>query len=144
MAIAALPAMLVVQRLTERIDRRRPLDDGPAAAVRGIAGAGSPAGRGGTARGTAAVVPAVALSLAVVSFLLQIPGNWLSRQVEARADAYALELTREPGAFVGLQRSLAVQNLSEPDPPELLHDLLATHPTTAERIGFGLEWASAR
>ncbi len=103
LAIVALPSMLVVQRLTELIDRRsRPDRVDPAAA-----------------RGAPAALPAVALSLAVVAFAVQIPANWLSRQVEARADAYALGLTQEPAAFVGLQRSLAVRNVSEPDPPAL-------------------------
>ena len=86
----------------------------------------------------------MALSLAVVAFAVQIPANWLSRQVEARADAYALGLTQEPAAFVGLQRSLAVRNVSEPDPPALYHGLLGTHPTTAQRIGLGLDWAQGR
>jgi STE24 endopeptidase len=125
-AVVALPSMLVIQRITERITARR----GAGGAV-----ADTPA------PGTPAVIPALALSLAVVSFVAQIAGNWLSRQVEARADAYALELTAEPSAFVGLQRSLAVQNVSEPDPPEVLHDVFSTHPTTVERIGLGLEWA---
>lgn len=128
LAIVALPAMLVVQRLAERIGRR-----------------GAPGGSpGGVLRGTPAALPALALSLAVVSFFVQIAGNWLSRRVEARADAFALELTEEPAAFVGLQRSLAVRNVSDPDPPEVLNELFGTHPTTVERIGSGLAWARER
>ncbi len=99
---------------------------------------------GPAVRGSAAVVPALALSLAVVSFAGQLFGNQLSRQVEARADTFALGLAREPAAFVGLQRSLAIRNISEPDPPALLHDLFGTHPTTVERIGAGLEWSRKR
>ncbi len=125
-AIVALPSMLLVQRLTERFDRGR---------------AGSGAAH---AAGTPAVLPALALSLALVSFAVQIAGNWLSRQVEARADAFALELTDDPAAFVGLQRSLVAENVSEPDPPQLLHDLFGTHPTTVERIGTGLGFARER
>jgi STE24 endopeptidase len=128
LAIVALPSMLVVQRLTELIDHRSRPDRDDA----------------GIARGSPAGLPAVALSLAVVAFAVQIPANWLSRQVEARADAYALGLTQEPAAFIGLQRSLAVRNVSEPDPPALYHGLLGTHPTTAQRIGLGLDWAEER
>ena len=128
-AIVALPSMLLVQRLTERFDRGR------------AAGARA---RGAPVRGTPAMLPALALSLALVSFCVQIAGNWLSRQVEARADAFALELTDDPAAFVGLQRSLATENVSEPDPPQLLHDLFGTHPTTVERIGFGRGFAPQR
>jgi STE24 endopeptidase len=122
LAIVALPAMLLAQRLTERIDRHG-------------------GRRAGVVRGVPAALPALALSVALVSFFVQIAGNWLSRQVEARADAFALELTEEPAAFVGLQRSLALRNVSDPDPPEVLHELFGTHPTTVERIGSGLAWS---
>jgi STE24 endopeptidase len=118
-AIVALPAVLLVQRLAERV-------------------------RGGRLPGGPGGLPALAFSLALVSFVAQLAGNWMSRQVEARADAFALELTDEPAAFVGLQRSLAVENVSEPEPPELLHELFGTHPTTVERIGFGLAFARER
>lgn len=134
-AIVALPAMLVVQRLTE-------------AAMRGGRNRRHwPSGRprpGEPVPGVPATVPAIALSLAVVAFCAQIPGNWLSRQVEARADAFALELTGQPAAFIGLQRSLGRRNLSEPDPPALVHALFGTHPTTLDRIGFALSWSRER
>jgi STE24 endopeptidase len=118
----ALPGMLLVQRLTELVDR----------------------GGARTARGAPAVLPALALSLAAVSFLAGLAGNWLSREVESRADAYALELTGDPAAFIALQRSLSVENVSDPDPPVALQTLFGTHPTALERIGFGLTWARER
>ena len=62
----------------------------------------------------------------------------LSRQVEARADGFALRLTRDPAAFIALERRLALANVSDPDPPALLHALFGTHPTTVERIGSAL------
>ena len=67
--------------------------------------------------------------------------NVLSRKVEARADGFALELTRDPVAQIALERRLAVSNVSDPDPPRLLHDLFGTHPTTVERIGIAETWA---
>ena len=82
----------------------------------------------------------VALAAALVSFVLGLAGNGLSRRMEARADAFALELTKDPKAFVELEQRLAVTNVSEPDPPEVLHALFGTHPTTVERIGFGVEY----
>ncbi len=109
-AIVALPGMLLVRRLTEAIGGR---SGGPAS------------------------LPALALSLGVVSFGLTCAGNTLSRPVEARADSYALELTGDPQAFIALERSLALRNLGDPDPPALFHTLFGTHPTTVERIGFG-------
>jgi STE24 endopeptidase len=84
---------------------------------------------------TPAGLPALALSAAVVALVLGIPGNQLSRAVESRADAFALELTREPQALIDLQKRLAVTNVSDPTPPDILHFLFGTHPTTMERIG---------
>ena len=60
--------------------------------------------------------------------------------MEARADAYALELTDEPKAFVALERSLALRNIGDPDPPALTQRLFGSHPTTIQRIGFGRRW----
>jgi STE24 endopeptidase len=80
-------------------------------------------------------VPAVALSLALVVPVITIVSNELSRDVERRADAFSLDLTRDPDTFIAFQERIAVKNVSDPDPPELAHVLLGTHPTTLERIG---------
>ncbi len=81
------------------------------------------------------VIPALALALAVMTLLLGIPGNWLSRKVEANADAGAIALTGSRG-LVGLQLRLARQNLSDPDPPAAWQFLFGTHPTTVQRVGM--------
>ncbi len=83
----------------------------------------------------AAAVPAVALALAIVVPGITTVSNQMSRDVERRADAFALELTGEPDALIGLQRRLAIKNVSDPDPPALRTWLLATHPPTLKRIG---------
>jgi STE24 endopeptidase len=88
-----------------------------------------------------AVLPAVALSVAIVAFGLGTASNALSRRVEARADAYSLGLTRDPAAHIALERRLALRNLADPDPPGLLQALFGTHPTTVQRIGIGEAWA---
>jgi STE24 endopeptidase len=62
--------------------------------------------------------------------------------VEASADSFSLELTGDAKDFIGFQRRLAIQNVSDPDPPELLHVLFDTHPTTIERIGAGVAFES--
>ena len=49
--------------------------------------------------------------------MLGVPGNQLSREVEASADTFALELTDDPEALIELQLELARANLSDPDPP---------------------------
>ena len=127
-AIVAPAGTLLVQRLAERL---------------AAGGSGGTHELGGKIRPGPAVIPAVALSLALVSFGVTCAGNVLSRQVEARADAFALELTDDPAAFIDLERSLAVRNISQPDPPALLHKLLGTHPTTVERIGYGEAFSRA-
>jgi STE24 endopeptidase len=80
-------------------------------------------------------VPAVALALALVVPVTTIVSNQLSRDVERRADAFSLELTRDPETLIGFQRRIAVKNVSDPDPPPLARFLLGTHPTTLQRIG---------
>ena len=117
LVLVAPAATFLVQRLTERVE----------------------AG-GAPASGTPAMLPALALAVALVSFGVGAAGNVLSRQVEARADRFALELTGEPEAFIGLERSLVRQNVSDPTPPAVLHVLFGTHPTPVERIGMGVAW----
>jgi STE24 endopeptidase len=122
LALVAPAGTLLAQRLAERIGRGE--------------GLGDPARAPGPA-----VLPALALSVALVSFGLGIAGNQLSRPVESRADSFSLDLTRDPAAHIALERAIAVRNISDPDPPSLLHTLFGTHPTTVERIGIGETWA---
>jgi Zn-dependent protease with chaperone function len=83
-----------------------------------------------------AALPALALSVAVVSIGVTVVANQLSRRIEARADSYSLRLTDAPEPFVGFERGIALRNVADPDPPEWLVALLATHPPTVERIGI--------
>jgi STE24 endopeptidase len=87
-----------------------------------------------------ASLPAVVLAFSLVSFGVGCAGNVLSRQIEARADVFALELTDDPRSFIALEQSLGTRNLGDPDPPAVLQTLFGTHPTTVERIGFGLTY----
>jgi STE24 endopeptidase len=86
-------------------------------------------------------VPAVALSLALVTPAVTIVSNQLSRDVERRADAFSLELTRDPRTFIAFHEQLAVKNVSDPDPPAVTRFLLGTHPSTIQRIGMGEAFA---
>ncbi len=81
------------------------------------------------------VLPALALSVLVLSTGITTVSNQLSRRVEARADSYALELTRAPEPFIGFERRITLKNVGEPDPPGWAAFLFGTHPTTMERIG---------
>ena len=121
LAIVAPAGTLLAQRLAERFGRRFGMDD--------------PAIKPGPI-----VIPAVALAVTLVSLGLGSASNVLSRQVEARADAFALDLTRDPASFVQFERRIALRNVTDTDPPGLLHALFDTHPTIRERIGFGEAW----
>jgi STE24 endopeptidase len=85
-----------------------------------------------------AVLPALALSVTAVVFVLTCVSNQLSRRVEARADSYALQLTGEAEAFISFQRRISLKNLSDQDPWVWSSFLLGTHPTTIDRIGAGV------
>jgi STE24 endopeptidase len=83
-----------------------------------------------------AALPALALSIAVVSIGVTVVANQLSRRIEARADSYSLRLTGAPEPFIGFERGIALRNVADPDPPAWLVALLATHPPTVDRIGI--------
>ena len=118
-AIVAPAGTFLIQRLAERF-------------------AGDRLGEGVRPDGRA--IPAVALAFALVSFGLSCAGNALSRPVEARADAFALETTRDSEAFIELEKNLTLRNLGDPDPRAGRRQLFGTHPTTKERLGFGVEF----
>jgi STE24 endopeptidase len=90
--------------------------------------------------GTPGGLPAIALAVALASLTLGAASNSLSRPVEARADSFALDLTRDPADFVGFERRIVIRNISDPDPPWLYHVLFDTHPTARERLGIGEAW----
>jgi len=86
-------------------------------------------------RGSAGALPALALAAGLVAAPTGVIASRLSRAIERRADAVALELTEAPEAFISFERRIALQNVADLDPPRLVSSLLATHPPTAERIG---------
>src|SRR5436305_3755734 len=87
-------------------------------------------------RGTPGALPAMALAAALVAAPTGLIGNRLSRAVERRADAYSLQLSGAPEAFISFERAIALQNVADLAPPRWVSSLLATHPPTAERIGL--------
>ena len=96
--------------------------------------------RSGADPASPAAIPAYLLALAFTALILNVPGNQLSREVEASADEFALELTHDPEALIKVQRQLARTNLSDPDPPGLYSWLFGTHPSTVDRIGAALAY----
>jgi STE24 endopeptidase len=102
------------------------------------------AARAGAAPGSPRSLPAFALALALVSLGGTIVSNQLSRRIEARADAFSLEVTREPRQFIEMEKRLTLVNLSDPDPPATLRRLFGTHPSPIERIGAGVAFERER
>lgn len=92
--------------------------------------------RNGDDPGGPALIPVLALMITLAAFVLQVPGNALSREVEAKADRYSLSLTDDPQGLVDLQVRLAKANLSDVDPPEAWQFLFGTHPSTLDRIAI--------
>jgi STE24 endopeptidase len=94
-------------------------------------------------RGTAATLPAVALAVGIASTPAGLLSRRLSREIERRADEFSLELSDAPDAFVSFERTIALQNVADIDPPRII-TLLATHPPTGERIGAALAYRRRR
>jgi STE24 endopeptidase len=83
-------------------------------------------------------LPALLAAAAAVSAPIGIVGNGLSRAIERRCDAEAVQATGDGGAFVEFHRRIALKNLADPDPARWKQLLLGTHPTTVERIALAL------
>ena len=92
-------------------------------------------------RDSPVALPALGLSVSLVAAPVGLAGNRLSRAVERRADAYSLDLSRAPEAFVSFERKIAIQNVADLDPPRWVRSLVATHPSTLERIGAAVAWS---
>ena len=117
LALSAPAGMYAVAQLTRRLDRSE------------------------TPEASAATLPALVLSLGIVSAAVGSLACRLSRRVERRADAFALTLADAPEPFVAFERRIVAQNLADPDPPRWLVSLMGTHPSTVERIGIARAYA---
>jgi STE24 endopeptidase len=88
-----------------------------------LTGAADPAG-----------LPLLLLAAGAVSVVMLPVAYAMSRTFERSADRFALELTRNPAAFVSAMRRLAAQNLAEDHPSRVIQWLFYSHPPVAERI----------
>jgi STE24 endopeptidase len=87
---------------------------------------------------------AVGLLVAVVAIagLVGGPGQaYLSRKIEARADAHALARTGDPATFEAMMTRLAATNLADPDPPAVERWAFGSHPSIVERLAMARAWA---
>jgi STE24 endopeptidase len=88
-------------------------------------------------------------SLALVVALATVLGgfgtplyNAYSRRVEARADGFALDVTRDPAAMVSTWRTLAVRGVADLRPSRLELAMAGTHPPVPARIAHARTWAA--
>jgi STE24 endopeptidase len=82
------------------------------------------------------------LAVATIAGLVGGPAQaFVSRRIEARADAHALELTGDAATFEDMQRRLGTVNLSDPDPPAWEYWMSASHPSTVERMAAARAYA---
>jgi len=81
-----------------------------------------------------ASLPLFILVMSLFGLITMPLGNAFSRWRERRADAYALQATRNPQAFISAMTRLANQNLGEVDPEPWEEFLLYSHPALGKRI----------
>jgi STE24 endopeptidase len=82
-------------------------------------------------------LPLLLLAAGVVSFVMVPVAHAVSRAFERRADRFALDLTRNPAAFISAMKRLGAQNLAEEHPSRVVQWLFYSHPPLAERIAAG-------
>ena len=79
-------------------------------------------------------LPLLLLAAGAVSLVMLPVAHAMSRAWERSADRFALEITRNPDAFVSLMRRLGAQNLSEEHPSRIIQWLFYSHPPICQRI----------
>lgn len=89
-----------------------------------------------------AVVPLLLLVVMGWSVAAMPVVNGLSRAHERRADRFALDLTRNPDAFVSAMRRLGAQNLADEQPSRLTTWLFHSHPPLPERMEAARRWTA--
>jgi STE24 endopeptidase len=89
-------------------------------------------------------LPLIALIVGLAGTITGPISNALSRQAERAADAFALQTTKSPDAFISAMTRLANQNLAEYDPDRLVEILFYDHPSIRSRIRFAEEFAHRR
>jgi STE24 endopeptidase len=83
-----------------------------------------------------ATLPLLLVALSVFGLVTMPLSNTWSRWREVKADMYALQMTRQPEAFISAMTRLANQNLAEADPPAWVEVLLHSHPSIAKRVAM--------
>jgi len=79
-------------------------------------------------------IPVAILTVSLLLFAVSPATNVISRWLEVRADEFALEMTQDAEAGIGLFQTLSDTALNEVHPPRLVRIFRSTHPSIFERI----------
>jgi STE24 endopeptidase len=79
-------------------------------------------------------LPLLLLAAGAVSVVMVPVAYAMTRAFERSADHFALQLTRNPQAFISAMRRLSAQNLAEESPSKIVEWLFHSHPPIRERI----------
>jgi STE24 endopeptidase len=79
-------------------------------------------------------LPLLLLGAGAVSLVMLPVAHAMSRAFERSADRFALDLTRNPNAFISAMRRLGAQNLAEEHPSQIVQWLFYSHPPIRDRI----------
>lgn len=85
--------------------------------------------------------PLLALILSVLGFLYTPIGNSLAREIEAEADSFGINTSREPDGFA--QSALKLGEYRKLDPGPLEEIIFFDHPSGRARIMKAMEWKAA-
>lgn len=98
---------------------------------------------GASGPGDPRILPFLALVIALATILTLPAANAFSRHVEASADRFAVDLTRDAETAIKVEVSLARQNIADLQPNAFVRVWFYTHPPVLDRIRIALE-AGAR
>jgi STE24 endopeptidase len=85
-------------------------------------------------------LPLILLLFLLASWLTMPLQRGISRAFERQADESALELARNPAAFIEAEKRLALHNISNVAPTPFNVWMFATHPPTVDRIQMAEEF----
>ena len=87
-----------------------------------------------------AALPLLFIYLSLFGLITSPISNILSRKFEWEADTFAIETTRDKGAFISAMEKLADQNLADKTPDKIIEFLFHSHPSIDKRIKFAEDY----
>jgi len=87
-----------------------------------------------------AALPLLFLYLSLYGLITTPITNIQSRKYEWEADKFALQTTKDKGAFISAMEKLADQNLADKTPNKIIEYLFHSHPSLEKRIQFARDF----